>query len=238
MGFCGACGTELDSSPAAIPSSSNPKRRLPVPLWLIGSTVAAVAIVAIGIIAFLVFGGDEGGGDDIIDSGLTFAEPATLGDTAKANLAAALNALPEPTGDTDAEQLHSVLGPPDVFQLWFEPVNGGGAATRSETWYYLDLEVSYEFRNGGLLFTIPMDDIGALLLVPLRYDPLAFDTTTTLADVRAMLDDPNALLPGETPLEYGLDVTVWAGEQLMAAFDASDELLYVETVAIDIGGGK
>jgi hypothetical protein len=47
-----------------------------------------------------------------------------------------------------------------------------------------------------------------------------------------MLDDSASLIAEETPEEYELGVTVWAGEQLMAAFDENGELLYVETVAL------
>ena len=194
---------------------------------------AVVVGIAVAIVVLLAGGGDDDE-DGRVDSGLEFAEPVELSEQAKADLQLALEALPELVGETDAEQLHSVLGPPDVFHVWFDPADDGTAA-RSEVWYYLDLEVSYEFRDGVLLFTIPMDAVEGLLLIPLRFDPLAFSAETTVDELRAMLDDPAALTPEETPAEYELGVTVWAGDQIFAAFDANGELLYVETVALDLG---
>ena len=229
--FCGACGAGVDTGPAT--GGSRLDARLAA---ILGGVVLFVGVVAVAALLVLRGGGDDGDGRGDVGGGLVFEAPVELSARAKADLAAAVAALPEPVGDTDAEQIRSILGPPDVFQLWFDPLDGGGAA-RSEVWYYLNLEVSYEFRDGVLLFTIPMEDVGGLLLIPLRYDPLDFSPATTVADVRAMLDDPAALIPEVTPPDYQLGVTVWAGEHLMAAFDTDGELLYVETVAVDLGGG-
>lgn len=217
MKLLGAFGPGSNSSPGVI--------RRAVLAALLG---AAIAI-------FPACGDDDGEGSG--DGGLSFAEPAELTNQAKEDLAAALDALPSATGFTDADKTRSLLGVPDVFELWFE-VGDTGQVVRSETWYYLDLEVSYEFRDGALLFTIPMDEVAGLILPALQYDPLAFDASTSLDDVRDMLDDPDVLTPEEIREEYALDVTVWAGEQLIAAFDANGDLLYIETVAIELGGGQ
>ena len=193
-----------------------------------------LAVAVLGAVALAL--GACGGGDGSKDEGgLDFVEPVELSDRAREDLGAALDALPRATGLSDADKTHSLLGAPDVFQLWFE-VKEDGSVSRSETWYYLDLEVSYEFLDGTLLFAVPMDEIGELMLVPLQYDPLAFDQSTTLDDVREMLDDPDELTPEEAREEYELEVTVWAGEQLMAAFDRDGALLYVETVALELAG--
>jgi hypothetical protein len=199
-----------------------------------GGAILVVAAVAVGAVLLLGGGGDDGtddAGGPEIEGGLVFAEPAELSAKAKEDLAAALAALSDPVGDTEAEQLQSLLGPPDVFELWFEPLESGGVR-RWETWYYLDLEISYEFLDGALLLTVPLDEQPSLTLISLRYNPLDFTERTTLDAVRAMLDDSASLIAEETPEEYELGVTVWAGEQLMAAFDENGELLYVETVAL------
>jgi hypothetical protein len=198
---------------------------------------AGVALITIVVIAVLVLGvvGDDDEAEDAtgpgIEGGLVFAEPEQLSAKAKEDLAAALAALPDPVGDTEAEQLQSLLGPPDVFELWFEPIESG-ASRRWETWYYLDLEISYEFLDGALLLTLPMQEQPALTLIPLRYNPLDFTERTTLDSVRAMLEDPASLVAEELPPDYELDATAWAGDQLMAIFNGSGELLYVETVAL------
>ena len=243
---CSACGAVLPEDShfcpdcgAAAPEASrfaSPLRSLPVSPWVLGGAALAVVVVVAGLL-FFVFSGGGGDGEDRVPSGLTFAEPVELSDDAKADLAGALGAMPEPTGETAAEQIHSLLGAPDVFQLWFA-TDADGGAVRAEIWFYLDYEVSYEFRDGALLFTLPLDDIGELLLIPIRYDPLDFDESTTVEDVQAMLEDPSALIPEETPPDYEFGATVWAGDQLMAAFDEDGELLYVETVPLDIGGGS
>lgn len=198
------------------------------------AVVAAIATV----MAFSLFAACGGGdGDDGVEGGLDFEEPAQLTDASELDLGAALQSLPRLTGISDADKTHSLYGPPDVFEIWFD-ADATGATTRSETWYYLDLEVSFEFRDGALLFTIPMDEVRGLALPALQYDPLEFDASTSLEDVREMLDDPGALTPEEIREEYELDVTAWVGEQLIAVFDADGALLYVETVAIDLGGGQ
>lgn len=200
-----------------------------------GRPCFTAAVLVVALVISSACGGDDGAGE--VDGGLSFEEPLELSSEAKDDLAAALDALPATTGVSDADKTHSLLGAPDVFELWFE-VADDGTVVRTETWYYLDLEVSYEFRDGALLFTIPMDEVPGLVLPALQYDPLTFDATTSLEDVRGMLDDRDALTPEEIREEYELDVTVWAGEQLIAAFDANGELLYVETVAIELGAAE
>ena len=245
--FCHICGAAMgEAATTSGPTSRTPSRPRPATTsspapgqldwhrWVPYGAVAAVVVAVVAIGVFVLAGGD----DD--DTGA--ASPpdgaghgASFDDAAAADLVAAGSLLPEASGDTEAEQLMSVLGRPDAFQLTFEVPEDGATAVRYETWYYLDLEISYEFADGALLFTVPAAAPETLTLPALQYDPLAFNTETTLADVKAMAGDPTALTASELPAELEAPLTFYVGAQLIVAFDDDDRLFSVETVPLALG---
>jgi Double zinc ribbon len=217
--FCPSCGASVeDKTGLALPS-----KRV---MLGGGGVVAAIVVVLVG---FVLLSGGGGGETSNIFADL---DPAPLSDAAADAFALALADLPDPVGDTEAEMLQSLLGQPDVFVLQFEEPEGGGPRQRFETWYYLDLGMSYDFLDGALLYAFPIQEPAPLTLIPLRFSPFDFTAETTLDDLRAMMFDPDSLKAEQPPEEYGTTIPVWAGEQLMAMFDEQGALFYVETIPL------
>ena len=182
----------------------------------------------------LVLAACSGGGADEQDTAGIYAdlEPVPMSDEAVAAFALAIEDLPEPTGDTEAEMLRSLLGRPDVFILQFEVPEDGGPKQRFETWFYLDLGVSYDFMDKVQLGVFTIQEPEPLTLIPLRFDPLDFSAVTTVDDLRAMMLDPASLVSEQPSEEYLTTLPVWAGEQLMAIFDGDGTLFYMETIPL------
>lgn len=245
--FCRRCGTSVTGEPPP------PRRSLPSSGVLVGVGVAVAVLIIVGFAFALTRGGGDStpasgdstpaGSSTPSNSGTPTAaanifeelETQPLSQEALAAFAAAVEDLPDPEGDTEAEKLHSLLGQPDVFVLEFEDPDDGGPRQRFETWSYLELGMSYDFMDGVLLYAFPIDEPPALTLIPLRYDPLDFSADTTVDDIRAMMFDPESLVAEQPPEEYLAPYPVWAGEQLMAQFDGDGALFYVETIPLGPG---
>ncbi len=228
-GFCRRCGASLTGE---LPPRPDRVRFLAI------FAASGVALLAIAIIVFFATrDGDntQPAGGDASNNGtdiFTSLETQPLSEEAKATFALAADELPEPQGHTEAEMLHSLLGPPDYFLLEFEDPDDGGPRQRFETWYYLELGISYDFLDGVLLYAFPTQEPPPLVLVPLRYDPLDFTAETSLDDIRDMMFNPDSLVEERPPEEYLTPYPVWMGEQLVAQFDGDGALFLVETVPL------
>lgn len=177
----------------------------------------------------LLAGCGGGSGEDAVVT--TTTNPAI--EQAVASAAAALS----PVGEGGAAaQVLGTLGPPDAFVVTFE-AGPGGATQRRETWSYLELATAVELVDGDVLAVQPLEPLAGPAIAPIWYDPLAFQPGTTVDDVRSMLTDPAALVSTEAPPELGVDLTVYAGDQLLVAFDATG-LVYAETVPLAVGAGS
>lgn len=182
------------------------------------------AIAAVFALALLVAcGGSGSAGDDAAVPAGSALLDATAEDVLGASLAT-------PADGSLTDQLLAGLGRPDAFVVAFE-AGADGASVRRETWSYLELEAAVELVDGRLLDVRPLDPLAGVAIVPVWYDPLAFQPDTTLDDVRAMLADPDAMASTEVPAELGAGLTVYAADQLLVAFDAGG-LVYAETVPL------
>ncbi len=151
-----------------------------------------------------------------------------------ASLAAALSGLPPASGDSDLEQMRSLMGPPDAFSLMLEPQDGA-APVRREEWYYYEIATVFEFADGKLVANLPLDENQGLLVVPLRYDPADFQLGATWQEVARTLDNPGELQSYELEEGYELEVTYYVGAQLLLAFDDDGLLFYMESLALETG---
>ena len=180
----------------------------------------ALVIVAVGAAGVYSFVLSRSGEDDV-------ASPQVV-----ASLAEAVSDLPPTSGDSDIEQIRSLLGPPDAFALMLEPQEGG-APLRREEWYYYEIDSVFEFADGKLVANLPLDENQGLLVVPLQYDPADFQLGTTWQDVASTLDDPDELQSYELEEEFELPVTYYVGVQLLLAFDNEGLLFYMETLPLE-----
>lgn len=201
--------------------------------WIAAVGVVVFLAVGGGVLAVFLLGG--GGGGDNADS-LSFPEV----DAPDAALVARLNetyaSLPTGEGATDLEQVRSLVGAPDAFQVSFERggAAGDGAEVRYETWYYFDLQSAFEFADGKLIGNLPIDPPAALTLLPRKYDPAAFTRGMPWSEVAKLLVEPLGVEARAVPGEFGAELTFYAGEQLLVAFDENG-LVYAESIPLTAG---
>ena len=172
-----------------------------------------------------------GGGDD---TALDFPDiDAEIDEALVAQLEEVVDALPEPLGDNDRDQIRSMIGLPDTFTISYERggEEGDGALVRYETWYYYELVTAFEFADGALVSDLPIETVEGMIFLPRKYDPAAFERSTTWDEITPMLSDPESFVERELEPEYELPVVYYAGEQLLVAFD-DEGLFYVETVLL------
>jgi hypothetical protein len=202
---------------------------------MVGVAAVVALVLAVGAVGVLLF---LGGGGDASDTTLTVPdlEEVEFPEEARDDLAAALAAIPELEGDTDAEKIRSYWGVPDIFELSFE--DDDGTIRRWEMWFYFDIGIAYEFLDQAILTVHPIDEPEGLFAIPLRYDPLEFAPDTTLDHVRAMMADPASLGEEPPPPEYELGVSFWVGEQLAIVVDAEQALVLVESFALAMQGAS
>lgn len=156
-----------------------------------------------------------------------------------AGLQAVADKMPKPAGATDRDQVRSLLGAPDAFEVAFDLADGGRSETliRYETWYYFELESAFEFADGDLIGNMPADDVPSLAILPRQYDPSMFRADMTVADVKKLVAAPDSLMRIDAPSELGVKATAYYGEQHMVAFDESG-LVLVETYPLQGGGSE
>ncbi|MEE8472262.1 MAG: hypothetical protein V3S82_03730, partial [Dehalococcoidia bacterium] len=212
-------------------------------IFLVLVLVAAASLVSCGY-----FGGVKERLDEVQRDGETSPSPQPGVSTAPvsmpappppspevvASLATALSGLPPASGDSDLEQMRSLIGPPDAFALTLEPRDGAAPVQREE-WYYYEIGTVFEFADGKLVANLPLDENQGLLVVPLRYDPADFQLGTTWQEVARTLDHPGELQSYELEEGYELQVTYYVGAQLLLAFDDDGLLFYMEALPLETG---
>lgn len=227
----------------------------------LGAGIAAVAALALAV--FLVLPGDEadsprdpeGGADGTAAAGPGTPSDGTATPAATVRvdpalviehdpalldeIATAVGALPEGSGDTDRDQIESLVGVPDAFVVSYEVVGGEdettGEVVRYETWVFFALRTAFEFADGTLVANLPVADLGGPALLPTFYEPSQFQRETTWADVEALIADPDAVATTVVPPELlegtGSELTAYASDQLLVVFD-QDGLVYAETIPL------
>lgn len=214
----------------ARPAGAAPRRRT--------AAIAVAAVLVLGVAAaagyFLLTGGD---GEE--KAGLDFARPAPIDRAFVADLQKLADTLPKPSGETDRDQVRSLLGDPDTFELAFEPASAeSDRLVRRETWFYFDMLSAFEFVDGDLIANLPIDDVSGLVVLPRQYNPGQFDRETRIDDVKKLLVQPGAASQTSLPEALGAEVTALAGEQLLVAFDEDGLLVYAQTFILRPGGAE
>lgn len=113
--------------------------------------VGAVAGMAVGaVVAFMLLAGD---GEEVVGPTIPVIAAVTPDPSVVAALQPVLAGMPEPEGDTDRDQVRSLLGPPDSLEISFELADGGKGdrLIRYETWYYFELLSAFEFADGDII---------------------------------------------------------------------------------------
>jgi ribosomal protein L40E len=259
--FCRECGAAVgDQEPEpAVAAATGPAGgrsfTSPAVLGAIGVGVLVLGAAIVAAILLAGGGGDDepaGAGDQVADSDLIDDEPfefaydpdsvevpeqidVELTDDQRADLLALIESTPL-EGDTEAEQLIYIFGPPDQFQLSYETYDG--SVHRYEVWYYYDIGIAYELLDTRVVLYYPIDDPEGLFLGANRYSPLDFSEDMTLDDVRAMLDDAASLVEEPIDEEFGIDASFWVGEQLLVAFDTGGNFFLAETYLLDMSDGS
>lgn len=188
--------------------------RNPLILWISLGVVAGVAVL---VGAFLLLGG---GGDD---------EPPVPDQLAAVQ--EILDSLPSLEGQTDADQMRSLLGPPDAFTIALE--EGDSGVVRREEWFYYELLAMYAFVDGRLTLNLPLSDPAAWQVYPRQWDPSMFEMGETWDEVSSKLDDPGRFASFAFEPEYEIEATYYVGNQLLLLFDDAGRLIYVEAVPLE-----
>lgn len=142
-------------------------------------------------------------------------------------------ALEVPAEDRRPEVLR-LLGAPDAFTLRWQELDG--QLVRWEEWSYFDLAARFDFVDGELVWTVDLDPPPDGSIYALGYNPLDFDSTMTVDEVRARLSDQTleeASL-AEADIPSGV---VLAGDQILLGFEG-DRLVYVQTFILSPGEGE
>lgn len=199
-----------------------------------GLLIGLGAIVVVAAIAAGVF--FSGALDSLTedDEPELFAEAVVIDPSFVATLDDLVDVPSIPGAVDDRAEVRGLLGAPHAFSVSYEVVGGAdendGDVVRYETWVYYDMQTAFEFADGKLLSHLPADDVSNLAILPMQYDPASFTRDLTWDDVSVMLAEPGAA--AETTLseeEFGVFVQVYAGEQLLVAFDDDGLLVYAET---------
>lgn len=203
------------------------------PWWLpVGLGVAAGFLV---VTAWWMLG--RGGEQNQV--GPTIPMPTAVSADAEtvAALQRVLRGIPAPAGETDREQVKSLLGNPGAFEVSFELADGGRGERmiRYETWFYFELGSAFEFADGDVIGNMPVDDVRPLAILPRQYAPEMFRREMTVDDIKRLVAAPDALVRIDAPAELGVNVVAYYGEQLMAVFDEAG-LALVQTLPLDAGG--
>jgi hypothetical protein len=129
------------------------------------------------------------------------------------------------TLDDNRQQVLDQMGPPDVFRITFQPLNG--TQVRQEEWSYFDDQTRFDFINGTLVSTIDINAVPDLSINASTYNPLNFTDAMTIEEVQTLLKDQQ--LTQVDLADYGVPAGfALAGDQILLGFDAG-ELVYVRT---------
>jgi hypothetical protein len=122
-------------------------------------------------------------------------------------------------------QILEQMGPPDVFRITFEGLNG--KQVRQEEWSYFDDQTRFDFINGTLVSTIEINSVPDMSVNASTYNPLNFSDGMTVEEVQTLLDDQQVTQVDLA--DYGVPAgQVLAGNQILLGFDEG-KLVYVRT---------
>jgi len=140
-------------------------------------------------------------------------------------------ALEVPPLDRRPEVLR-LMGLPDSITITWQDLEG--QQVRLEEWSYFDSQTRFDFVDGELAWTIDIDPAPDGTLFAHQYDPLDFDATMTVEDVRALLAGQElveeSLAEAEAPGGLAL-----MGDQILLGFDGG-RLVFVQTFALGPDG--
>ena len=143
-------------------------------------------------------------------------------------LAEALEVSPQ---DQRPEVLR-LMGLPDSITITWQQLEG--QEVRLEEWSYFDSQTRFDFVDGELAWTIDIDPAPDGTLFAHPYDPLDFNSTMTVEDVRALLAGQElveeSLAEAEAPGGLAL-----MGDQILLGFDGG-RLVFVQTFALSPDG--
>ena len=149
--------------------------------------------------------GSSGIGD--LDQAMTFEQALTM------------------TLDDNRPQVLEKMGPPDVFRITFQKLNG--TRVRQEEWSYFDDQTRFDFINGGLLWTIETNSVPDMSLNASTYNPLNFTDGMTVEEVQTLLKDQQ--LTQVNLADFGVPAgQALAGDQILLGFD-DGKLVSVQT---------
>jgi hypothetical protein len=126
------------------------------------------------------------------------------------------------------------FGKPDSFCVTFEE-NVDGSISRYDEWTYINQQTIFHFIDGVFMGSDTMDYSAGLIAAPYWYDSFQFTEKTSIDDVRKMFG--NDLREMELPSEFGGDLKLFAGDQILVGF-ANGNLEYVETFAVETPSEK
>ena len=140
----------------------------------------------------------------------------------------------------DRPEVLATLGRPDAFDISIVLVEGG--KVRMESWRYYQFGTRVDFVDGEAIWTVAIEPLPDGTLFAAWYDPLAFETGMTGAEIAQMV--AAASPAGAAALVIDLSAggedlaggTALIGDQIMVGL-YQDELVYVETVALMPEGG-
>lgn len=121
------------------------------------------------------------------------------------------------------------LGKPDSFFITLEE-RADGSISRYEEWTYINQQTIFYFIDGVFMGSDTMDYSTGLIAAPYWYDPFQFTEITSIDDIRKIVG--NDLSEMESPSEFGGDMILYAGDQILVGF-ANGNLEYVETFAVE-----
>jgi hypothetical protein len=129
------------------------------------------------------------------------------------------------TLEDNRPQVLKQMGPPDVFKITFQELNG--TRVRQEEWSYFDDQTRFDFINGALLWTVNLNPLSDLSVNASTYNPLNFNDGMTVDEVRTLLIDQQ--LTQVDLADYGVpDGLALAGDQILLGFEAG-KLVSVRT---------
>ncbi|MGE0601826.1 MAG: hypothetical protein AB7J35_20510 [Dehalococcoidia bacterium] len=164
------------------------------------------------------------------------SEAPPVDDRVVADIESVLAGLPHAEGETDIDQMRSLLGPPDAFTLFLES-DAEGHTGRREEWYYFDYLSVYSFLDGKLETNLPLADAADFTVLPRRWDPGMFDLGVEWPDLADVIGDPARFESYEFEPEYEVPGTYYVGNQLLLLFDDEGKLYYVEAIPLEPDDG-
>jgi hypothetical protein len=162
-------------------------------------------------------------------------DPADLADVDDLQAALAAEAV------DDRPEILATLGRPDAFDISIVVVEG--VQVRMESWRYYQYGTRVDFVDGEAVWTAAIEPMPDGTLFAAWYDPLAFETGMTGAEIAQLVAaaSPAGTEPTAIDLaEGGEDLaggTALVGDQILIGL-YEDEVVYVETVALMPEGGE